>query len=104
MSFCIAELCHVVATSIGARYILLMELRILVRAGSRTSGVETLRDGRLRVSVRAKAKDGKANEEVCAMLARHFRIAEDGVRIVRGATAPAKTVRIASRGRESQNH
>jgi hypothetical protein len=81
-----------------------MDLRIIVRPASSNSSIEELDDGRLRVSVRSKAKDGKANAEVRALLAEHFAVPTKDIRIVRGVTASAKTVWIASRGRESQNH
>lgn len=79
-----------------------MELRVIVIPGSRFPGIEELSDGRLRIRVRAKAKDGRANEEVRELLAARYSTRVEHVFIIRGKSAPRKVVQI--RGfRMSQN-
>lgn len=51
-------------------------------------------DGTLKVRVKAVPEDGKANEELCGFLARHYGVARGAVEIVSGATSQRKRVRI----------
>lgn len=67
-----------------------MQVRVRVKAGAAKDAVTLLKDGRLAVSVRAKAKDGEANARVIELVARHFKTVPGNVRIARGQTTPSK--------------
>jgi len=51
-------------------------------------------DGTLKVRVKAVPEDGKANEELCAFLARHYGVERGDVEIVSGATSQRKRIRV----------
>ncbi|MEZ5355769.1 MAG: DUF167 domain-containing protein [Bryobacteraceae bacterium] len=72
-----------------------MEITVkVVPRSSRSEVVGTLDDGSLKVKVAAVPEKGKANEELRAVLARHFQVPERDVEIVAGATNTRKRVRI----------
>ncbi len=59
-----------------------------------TSSVKEISPGVLKVRVKAKPVEGKANSEVIELLARHFGVKEISVKIIRGANSNKKTVEI----------
>lgn len=62
---------------------------------SRKNEVSTkLADGTLKVHVTAPPEKGKANEQVCQVLAAHFKVPVRAVQIVTGHSNPRKVVRI----------
>ena len=56
--------------------------------------VETDESGGLTVYVRERAVDGKANDAVVELLAKHFGVAKSRVSIVRGQSSRIKLVKI----------
>jgi uncharacterized protein (TIGR00251 family) len=54
-------------------------------------------DGALKVKVAAAPEKGKANGELCAVLARHFGVPARSVEVVAGAASTRKRVRILAR-------
>ena len=68
-------------------------LALRVTPGARTEGFE-IGDGTLLVKVRAKAKDGEANEAVLALLAEALGVATSRLRMLRGATGRDKLVQL----------
>ena len=70
-----------------------MIVQVRVVANSQRPGVEQFEQG-LKVRVKAKPIEGKANEEVVKLVAAHFKVAKSSVRIVSGATSKRKTVEI----------
>jgi len=56
--------------------------------------VGALADGTVRVRVTAPPEKGKANEQVCAVLAAHYRVPVRAVHILSGHGYPRKLVRI----------
>lgn len=68
-------------------------LALRVTPGARLEALE-IGDGVLLVKVRAKAKDGEANEAVLALLAEALGIATSRLRMLRGATRRDKLVQI----------
>jgi uncharacterized protein (TIGR00251 family) len=64
----------------------------VVPKSSRSEVVGLLADGSLKVKVTAAPERGKANAEVCELLAREFCVARGSVEIVRGATSALKQV------------
>lgn len=72
-----------------------MTLRIKVIPRSRKNEVSgELADGTLKVHVTAPPEKGRANEQVCEVLAAHYRVPVRAVEIVTGHGNPRKVVRI----------
>ena len=71
-----------------------MRISVKVKTNARTSQVRTLEKGRLEVSVHAPPVDGKANEEVIALLAGHFGKLRRSVRIRSGHSSKNKIVEV----------
>jgi hypothetical protein len=70
------------------------DIRIKIIPNSRKEFIEEGKDGRLVVAVKAPREDGKANERLCELLARHFATSASQIRIVRGKTQSSKVVRV----------
>lgn len=75
----------------------MQEYSVVVEPGSK-KGLLVMagHDGGLVVYVPERAVDGKANEAVTALLAKHFGVAKSKVEIVHGRTARHKVIRIAA--------
>ncbi len=72
-----------------------MTVRVKVIPRSASSGIAgELADGTLRVKVAAAPEKGKANEELCRILAEHYGVARNAVSVVSGHTASLKLVRV----------
>ena len=72
-----------------------MTLRVKVIPRSPTSEIAgTMADGTLKVKIAAPPEKGKANEALCAFLARHYGVPRSAVSIVSGHAAALKLVRI----------
>lgn len=56
--------------------------------------MKKLANGEYSVSVRAPAREGKANEAVVELLAEHFSVPKSSIRIVRGDTARKKLIEV----------
>jgi uncharacterized protein (TIGR00251 family) len=70
-------------------------LRVKVIPRSRKNEVSgQLADGTVKIHVTAPPEKGKANEQVCAVLAAHYRVPVRAVEIVSGHGNPRKVVRI----------
>jgi uncharacterized protein YggU (UPF0235/DUF167 family) len=68
-------------------------LALRVTPGARSEALE-IAQGALLVKVRAKAKDGEANEAVLALLSRALGLATSRLRMLRGATGRDKWVQV----------
>lgn len=72
-----------------------MTLRVKVIPRSSKNEVSgELSDGTVKVHVTAPPEKGKANEQVCAVLAAHYKVPVRAVEIVTGLCNPRKVVRI----------
>ncbi len=69
-------------------------LRIKVKPGSRTSGLEAQADGTWLARIQSPPIDGKANRELVALVARHFALRQSQVKIKSGASGRTKRVEI----------
>jgi uncharacterized protein len=73
-------------------------LRVKVIPRSSRSGIAgELADGTLKVQVNAAPERGKANEELCRVLAGHFGVPRSQVVVVSGQSSTLKLVRISKR-------
>lgn len=70
-------------------------LVVNVKPGAKAPGIVVGLDGAIVVRVRERAMEGKANEAVCAALARTLGLPKSAVTLVRGAKARIKTFAIA---------
>jgi uncharacterized protein (TIGR00251 family) len=75
------------------------ELRLRVKVTPKSNRSEIagfLADGTMKARVQAPPERGKANAEVCALLARELGLRRAQVSVVAGAASPLKTVLIES--------
>lgn len=68
--------------------------RILVKPNARQSSVSVGPDGQLVVAVRAPATDGKANQELIAVLADYFQVPKSRIQLVKGHTSRHKVIEL----------
>ena len=73
-----------------------MKIWVTVKPQARREEVKNIADGEYSVSVRAPAREGRANESVIELLAEYFSIPKSAVKIIRGQTARRKLVEIES--------
>ena len=72
-----------------------MTLRVKVIPRSKKNEVSgELADGTVKVHVTAPPEKGKANGQVCAVLAAHYKVPLKAVHIVSGHSNPRKLIRI----------
>jgi uncharacterized protein (TIGR00251 family) len=69
-----------------------LTLQLKIRAGGRVTGIIGPHGDRLRIQIRAPAVDGKANAALRDYLADEFRVPGSRIQLVRGASAPLKTI------------
>ena len=65
-----------------------------VKPATKREAIEAISEGEYNVWVRAAARDGRANEAVIELLAKHFRLRKSALRIVRGEKTRRKLVQI----------
>lgn len=73
-----------------------MQVSVRVVAGAKKEKVEALPNNRLKISVKQKPEQGVANARVIELVAEHFKIAPQKVRIVKGHKSPSKILEIGS--------
>ena len=69
-------------------------LQIKVKPNSRTSLLEQREDGTWLAQIKSPPVEGKANEELLALVAKHFDCRKSDVSIKAGASGRVKLVRI----------
>ena len=69
-------------------------IQIKVKPNSRTSLLEEKEDGTWLAQIKSPPVEGKANAELLALVAKHFRCRKSEVSIKAGASARVKLVRI----------
>ena len=69
-------------------------IQIKVKPNSRTSLLEQKEDGTWVAQLKSPPVDGKANEELVAVVAKHFECRKSDVSIKSGASGRVKLVRI----------
>ena len=70
-------------------------IQVRVKPNARVSELEQGADGTWIARVKAPPVDGRANEELIALIARHFEVRKGAVSIKSGAGARLKLVQIA---------
>jgi len=69
-------------------------IQVKVKPNARTSSLEEQADGSWLAQLKSPPVDGKANKELIALVADHFRCAKSAVSIKSGKTSPLKLVQI----------
>lgn len=69
-------------------------IRVKVKPNARVCGIEELSDGTWLARVKSPPVDGKANEELVILIARHFKLRKTQVSIKSGASGRIKFVQI----------
>jgi len=69
-------------------------IRVKVKPNARVYGIEELSDGSWLARVKSPPVDGRANEELLALLAQHFKVRKAQVSINSGVSGRLKLVRI----------
>jgi len=69
-------------------------LRVKVKPNARVSALEQSEGGTWLAQLKAAPVDGKANEELVALIARHFQCRKSAVSIKSGASGRMKLVRV----------
>jgi uncharacterized protein (TIGR00251 family) len=72
----------------------IITLQVKVRPNARASSLEQTEDGAWRAQLKAPPVGGKANEELIALVAAHFRCPRAAVTIRAGASSRNKLVRV----------
>lgn len=70
-----------------------IKIRVLPRS-SKNEVVGEMADGTLKVKLTAPPVDGKANEALIKLLAKHFDVSKNKIKIVAGTTSKNKTIEI----------
>lgn len=65
-------------------------LKVKVRAGEKKNALTQKGPDAFEIRVKAPAEQGRANEAVRALLAKHLNIPENKLSLIKGATSPAK--------------
>lgn len=71
-----------------------MHITVRVKPNTKVASVERAEDGAYVVRVDAPPRDGKANERLVEILATHFRVPKNVIRIVIGKTSREKVIEI----------
>ena len=69
-------------------------IQVKVKPNSRASLLEQKEDGTWLAQIKAPPVDGKANEELLALVAKHFKCRKSDVRIKSGASTRIKLIQI----------
>lgn len=69
-------------------------IQVKVKPNARMCGLEELSDGTWLARIKAPPIDGKANEELVMLIARHFELRKGQVSIKSGASGRMKLVQI----------
>ena len=71
-----------------------MKINVKVVPGAKIEQMQESIDGNVKIWVRAKAEDGKANMAVIEFLAKHFNVSKNSVSIVFGQKSHNKIIEI----------
>jgi len=72
---------------------MMLKVKVTPRS-ARTEFAGEMADGTVKIHVAAPPEKGRANEELCAFLARHYGVAREQVEVVSGQSAARKLVRV----------
>jgi len=67
-----------------------MYVHARVRAGQKKEGLAAVSKDRLQIAVKEPAEQNLANRRVMVLVARHYKVAVDKVRLISGHRSPSK--------------
>ncbi|MEC4986074.1 MAG: DUF167 domain-containing protein [Oscillatoria sp. PMC 1068.18] len=73
-----------------------MKIQVKVKPNSKNQQIVSASDGSMLVRLKSPPRDGKANQELIALLAKEFSVRKSQVRIKSGLSSPNKIVEIAN--------
>ncbi|MEP7366216.1 MAG: DUF167 domain-containing protein [Acidobacteriota bacterium] len=73
-----------------------LTVKVIPRS-SKSEVIGEMADGTLKVKLAAVPEKGKANEELCTVLAHHFNVPPRDIEIISGLTSTRKRVRVRGR-------
>jgi len=72
-----------------------MKLKIkVIPRSSQSKIISEMSDGTLKIKLTTPPVDGKANEEMIKLLAKHFKVSKSSIEILKGKTSKNKVVEI----------
>lgn len=71
-----------------------MHIKVKVKTGAKNETLRKVSDAQFEISVREKPEQNAANDRVIALIARHFQIAGNAVRIVKGHHRASKILTV----------
>lgn len=71
-----------------------IEIRVVVRTNATVDSLEDSGDGRFKITVREKPEGNRANERILELVARHFSVPLQAVRLVSGHHRTGKRISI----------
>ncbi|EMD46572.1 hypothetical protein EHI5A_162950 [Entamoeba histolytica KU27] len=75
-------------------------IEVEIKPNAKTSEIQGVEDGLLKVSINSPPVDGKANTEVIAFMASTFGIKKSNVKLIKGQTSHHKTLQFENWTRE----
>jgi uncharacterized protein (TIGR00251 family) len=72
----------------------LMRISVKVQPGAKHESIDKISEVEFRVKLKARAVEGKANEQLIEVLAQYFKIPQSAVQILRGAKSRKKILDI----------
>lgn len=73
-----------------------MKIVVKVIPGAKVEQIQEGMDGNIKVWIRAKAEDGKANRALLELLAKHYHVSKSSISIVLGQKTHNKIIEIMS--------
>ena len=74
-----------------------MYIKVRVKAGAKKEALTVVAGGTLELAVKEEAENNQANRRVLELVATHFGVAVERVRIIRGHRSPSKLLAIPDR-------
>lgn len=72
-----------------------MILTVKINPNSQSSGITTiLSDGTIKLNIKSPPEKGKANTEIIKLLAKHYNIDSEKIKILSGKTSKLKKIKI----------
>ena len=68
------------------------KITVYVKPQAKYQKIQPLLDGSIKVWVKSKPKQGKANQELVELLAKHFNVSYSCIQIIRGIKARKKII------------
>ncbi len=78
-----------------------MFVRVTVKAKAKKDQVFPKKEGKFLIQTRQPAKEGRANQQVCLLLANYLGVPLERIKLIRGRTCPHKLFEIRNYDRKN---